>query len=42
MHLLKGKQGDILRLLGVMYLDCSTHLVLQVVICSYEILTEYK
>ena len=29
-HLLKGKRGDILRLPGVMYLDCSTNLALQV------------
>ena len=29
-HLLKRKQGDILRLPGVMYLDCHTNLALQV------------
>ena len=29
-YLLKGKQGDILRLPGVMYLDCHTNLALQV------------
>ena len=29
-HMLKGKQGDILRLPGVMYLDCSTNLALRV------------
>ena len=29
-HLLKGKQGDISRLPGVMYLDCRTNLALQV------------
>ena len=30
MHMLKGKRGDILRLPGVMYLDCRTNLALQV------------
>ena len=30
MHLLKGKQGDILQLPGVMYLDCHTNLALLV------------
>ena len=30
LHILKGKQGDILRLPGVMYLDCRTNLALQV------------
>ena len=29
-HTLKGKQGDSLRLPGVMYLDCYTNLALQV------------
>ena len=29
-HMLKGKQGDILRLPGVMYFDCRTNLALQV------------
>ena len=29
-HLLKGKQGDTLRLPGVMYLDFRTNLALQV------------
>ena len=28
-HILKGKQGDILRLPGVAYLDCRTNLALQ-------------
>ena len=28
--LLKGKQGDILRLPGVLYLDCRTNIALQV------------
>ena len=29
-HMLKGKQGDILRLPSIMYLDCRTNLALQV------------
>ena len=29
-YLLKGKQGDILRLPGVMYIDCPTNLALQI------------
>ena len=29
-HLLKGMQGDIVRLPGVVYLDCCTNLALQV------------
>ena len=29
-HMLKGKRGEVLRLPGVMYLDCRTNLGLQV------------